>query len=164
MPHAVIMLSERVRTAMKFLVAVDGSTESEAALRHALDVAVETGASVTVVHAVDPAVHEVGGTEPISDIADAGDRLFVESMAEAEERGQEILDEAVAIAADRGIEVETDLLYGAPVPRIVAFAERNGYDNVFVGHRGLSDRLEGLLGSVAKTVAERSAVPVTVVH
>ncbi|MFB6069556.1 MAG: universal stress protein [Halanaeroarchaeum sp.] len=149
---------------MKFLVAVDGSAESYDALRHALTIAERSEATVTVVHAVDPDVYEVGGMEPITELGDADDRLLVESIEDAEQRGTDVLEEAAEIAAERGLTVETDLLYGPPVPRIVECAERNDVDNVFVGHRGMTDRLEALLGSVAKRVVERSSVPVTVVH
>lgn len=158
MPFAVLL------SAMHVLVAVDGSPESADALAHALTVAGGADDRVTIVHAVDPSVYEIGGSEPISDIADASDRILLESVSDAEERGQDVLEEAAETAERVGVEAETELLYGPPVERIVSYAERAAVDLVVVGHQGMSDRLEGVLGSVAKTVAERSSVPVTIVH
>lgn len=149
---------------MHYLVAVDGSEESLEALERAIAVAEPTGGSITVVHAVNPDVYEVGGMEPITGPGDADDRLLLESVESAEERGSEVLEEAMATAADHGIDVDADLLYGPPAERIVEYADDHGVDGIYIGHRGMSDRLEGLLGSVAKTVVERATVPVTVVH
>lgn len=149
---------------MHYLVAVDGSNESHLALERAIEVAEPADASITVVHAVNPDVYEIGGMEPLTGPGDADDRLLVESVESAEERGSEILADAMAVAADHGIDVDAELLYGPPAERIVAYADDHEVDGIFVGHRGMSDRLEGLLGSVAKTVVERATVPVTVVH
>lgn len=149
---------------MQFLVATDGSDVSQNALTTAFDVAEAMGAEVTVVHAVDPSVHDEGGADPITTLGDADDRLVVESVDDAEARGFDLLEEAAELAAERGHQVETELLYGDPAREIVEFAADGGFDAVFVGHRGLSERTERMLGSVAKTVVERSDVPVTVVR
>ena len=79
---------------MKFLVAVDGSDEAENALAYASEIAEAVGASVTAVHAVDPAVYEQGGSEPISTLSDADQRLIIESIEDAEDRAIEIIEDA----------------------------------------------------------------------
>ncbi|UWG46827.1 Nucleotide-binding protein, UspA family [Halanaeroarchaeum sp. HSR-CO] len=149
---------------MQYLVAVDGSEESVEALERAIEVAEPVGASITLVHAVNPDVYEIGGMEPLAGPGDADDRLLVESVESAEDRGAEILEEAMDVATDHGVDVDADLLYGPPAEQIVTYAEDHDVDGIYIGHRGMSDRLEGLLGSVAKTVVERATVPVTVVH
>ncbi|MGM0397555.1 MAG: universal stress protein [Halobacteriota archaeon] len=149
---------------MQYLVAVDGSEESVEALERAIEVAEPVGASITLVHAVNPDVYEIGGMEPLTGPGDADDRLLVESVESAEERGAEILEEAMDVATDHGVDVDADLLYGPPAEQIVTYAADHDVDGIYIGHRGMSDRLEGLLGSVAKTVVERATVPVTVVH
>ncbi|AKH96826.1 universal stress protein [Halanaeroarchaeum sulfurireducens] len=148
---------------MNFLVAVDGSNESLAALERAIEMADPVGASVTVVHAVNPDVYELGGMEPITTLADADERLLVESLESAEERGEDILSEAASVAEEQGFDVDVELLYGQPAQQIVEYADEHGVDAVYLGHRGMSDRLEGLLGSVAKSVLGQAEVPVTVV-
>lgn len=149
---------------MHTLVAVDGSSESFQALERALDVTEATGGSVTVVHAVNPDVYEMGGMEPISGIRDADERLLIESLEDAEQRGDSILEDAASQATERGVGVETTLLYGPPADRIISYADEHDVDAIYIGHRGMSERLEGLLGSVAKRVVERATVPVTVVR
>jgi len=149
---------------MKLLVAVDGSEEAEVALAYATDVAAAMDGQLTVVHAVDPSVYDEGGTQPISSITDAEHRLLVESLEDAEERGFDVLEDARRFADELGCEVETELLYGDPVEEVTAYADREEFDTIFVGHRGRSEQAERVLGSVAKDVVERATVPVTVVR
>ena len=153
-----------VRSRMHFAVAIDGSDESDRALDHAVELATAAGGAVTAVHSVDPDVYDTGGAEPPADRAEYDDRLIVESVDDAERRGERLLDDAVERAAAAGLEVDTELLYGDPVRTIPEFATAEGYDGVFVGHRGLSAAQERVLGSVAKGVVERSSLPVTVVR
>ena len=148
---------------MKFLVAVDGSETSDEAIAVATTVADPMDASITVVHAVSPSVYDEGGGEPVSS-AEAGRRLIVESIEAAERRGADVLEDAVALADDRGHDVQSELLYGPPVSTIADFADAQGFDAIFVGHRGMSRRAEMMLGSVAKGLVERASVPVTVVR
>lgn len=149
---------------MHFVVAVDGSDQGERALAHAIDVASGLDADLTVAHAVEPGVRSEGGERPVTSIADAEERLVVESVEDAEERGQEVLDEAAAFAADQDADVETVLLYGDPATQVASFAADQDADGIFVGHRGLDERRERLLGSVAKDLLELAEVPVTVVR
>ncbi len=148
---------------MKFVVATDGSTQSEAALRHALDLAEATEGSVRVVHVVIPEVQTQGGSDPVVDPSNAADRLLMEDEHDAEDRGERILDNAARLAADHGATVETDLLHGDPVETVAEYAADQEADGVVVGHRGLTERAEEHLGSVAKSLVGRSPVPVTVV-
>jgi nucleotide-binding universal stress UspA family protein len=151
---------------MRFMVAVDGSPESERALAYALDLGAELTArpAVVVAHAVDPDVYLESGFEPIADLADAEDRLIVESVENAEDRGAAILEDAAAIAEDRGVDVATELCYGDPVEAIPDLAATEGVDGIFLGHRSQSERATRYLGSVARGVLERATVPVTVVR
>jgi nucleotide-binding universal stress UspA family protein len=157
---------------MHFLVAVDGSDASDAAVDHVADLAARLDAAVTVVHAVSPGVVVHDAARPPS-YTEADDRIVTEGFDDAEERGLDCLDEAAdrirATAPD--VEVRTELLYGDPIESIPAYAGRDDpdvdeapFDGLVVGHRGLSDRYEALVGSVAKALVERSPVPVTVVN
>jgi nucleotide-binding universal stress UspA family protein len=149
---------------MKFLVAADGSREADDALAYAIEIADAVDASVTVAYAVDPSVYDEGGSDPIATLSDADERLVVESVEDAEEHGLDVLEEAAESAADRGRDVETELLYGDPVETLTDFADDEGFDAIYIGHRGRSERTGLLLGSVAKDVVERATVPVTVVR
>jgi nucleotide-binding universal stress UspA family protein len=148
---------------MRLLVAVDGSEASEAALQHALSLAGATGGAVTAVHAVDPSVHATAGDDPGGGPEERAGRFVVESVDDAEERGRRLLDEAVDAGSEADVPVEGELLRGDPREVIPAMAVREEFDELVVGHRGLPDHQERVLGSVAKSFVERSAVPVTVV-
>ncbi|NGM70575.1 universal stress protein [Natronolimnobius sp. AArcel1] len=147
---------------MNCLVAIDGSDASKNALIHAIDVADAMNGSVTAVYSVDPSVFEEGGSEPISGLGDADNRLIIERLDDAEARRLDILEDAERVASEREVSVETELLYGNPVVAVADYAE--AFDALFVGHRGRSERADLLLGSVAKSIVERAPIPVTVVR
>jgi nucleotide-binding universal stress UspA family protein len=90
--------------------------------------------------------------------------LVAEDVEDAEEEAQANLDEAAEIGDRTGVEVETGLLYGEPVEAITESADENDFNAIFVGHRGLSERDEGVVGSTVKEIVGRATVPVTVVR
>ena len=151
-------------TDMRFVVAVDGSDAADRALDHAVEMTLAVDGELTVVYSVDPDVYDTGGPDPQGDRSEAERRLIVEDVEDAEARGEEVVEDAADRATEAGLDVETELLYGAPVETVASFATTEGYDGVFVGHRGLSEREERVLGSVAKGLVERASVPVTVVR
>ncbi|KZN23637.1 universal stress protein UspA [Haladaptatus sp. R4] len=147
-----------------YLVAIDGSGASMDALRYALDLARSTGQSVTAVHVVVPEEIVAADDVPPTSFAEANRDLILSNVEDAETHGQELLDDAAAAAEREGTNLDTGLLYGEPVQEITEYADDNGYDAIFVGHRGASERFETLFGSVAKNVAGRATVPVTIVR
>ena len=149
---------------MKYLVAVDGSEPSTNALRYAVEQAAATGASVAAVSVVVPEQFFTGGDDPPTSYTEASDELVAEDVEEAETEAQEVLNEAEEVGDETGVEVETGMLYGEPVDELVEYAEENEIDAIFVGHRGLSEEYEGLVGSTAKDIVGRASVPVTVVR
>lgn len=148
---------------MKYLVAVDGSESSMDALDTALETAEATSASVVALHVVVPELTFIGDDEAPTSFAEASEELL-DDATDAEERGQRTLERAQERAEKSGIDLETGLLYGEPVEAIVEYADANDVDVIYIGHRGLSERFEGLLGSTAKEVVGRATVPVTVVR
>lgn len=149
---------------MNGLVAVDGSEESDKALEYAVRVIDGVGGSLTIVHSADPNVYDLGGTEPVSGLSDANERLIVENVSDAEDRGLDILDEAAERADELGLDAETQLLYGDPASAIPNYAAEEDFGTIFIGHQGRSERMGDMLGSVAKDVVERATIPVTVVR
>lgn len=148
---------------MKLLVAVDGSKQSDRALEYAVNIANATDGSITLVHAVEPDVYDTGGDEPMS-TSERQDRLIIDSLDAAEKYGREVIDDAIDFAADAGQDATGELLYGDPVRVITDYAEVEGIDTIYVGHRGLSGREAQVMGSVARDVLERATVPVTVIR
>jgi nucleotide-binding universal stress UspA family protein len=157
---------------MRFLVAVDGSESSDAAVAHAVELARGLGASLTVVHSVDPAaavetsmVDEAGeGDGEAVAYAEADDRAVRAAIDEAERRGRRALAEARDRVAAAGVDVGSELLFGNPVDALPRYAAQVEVDGIFVGHRSAAERDGELVGSVARGLVERSPVPVTVVR
>jgi nucleotide-binding universal stress UspA family protein len=145
----------------QILVAVDGSSTSDAALQQALELGREGQARLRVVHVIDSPY----------DYPDAlygfvpGD--LVELRQAWQKLGREVLDLALAAARLAGVEPESALLElaGRRVSTtIVDEAKRWGADLIVVGthgHRGL-ERL--LLGSVAEGVSRTAPISVLLVR
>lgn len=148
---------------MRFVVAIDGSEESDRALEHAAELVDVEGDAVTLAHVVNPDVYADTASQPLSDLSDADDRI-VATVETAEDRGERVLDEAQSYATELGLDADTVLLYGTPAMEVATYAEKEEYDGVFVGHRGKSERVERVLGSVAKDLVELATCPVTVVR
>lgn len=131
---------------MEFLVAVDGSERSKRALGYACEMARAAGAGVPLVHAVD-----------------RDGALVMEGPDEAEARGQGVLDDALELARESGFDADSELLQGDPAVVVGKYAEERDATGIYVGHRGLSEKYEAMMGSVAKRLVERSSRPATVV-
>jgi len=141
---------------MSYLVATDGSTESES----------------------HPVRRAAGGRV----LRDAGDRPRVNARLGAHrwdahppgeeaavEAGEDILSNARRLAddeavGDESIDIETQLLTGRPADAITGYAREQPVDAIYVGHRGLSEEREQVVGSVAKSVVDKANVPVTVIR
>ncbi|TKX87547.1 universal stress protein [Halorubrum sp. SS5] len=136
----------------RVLVAMDGSDLSERALRYALDG--HPDAEITVLTVVGGASPMMGQAAGIA-LSDDGEDGVREAAAPVFERVREI-------AAEYDATVETAVEAGRPARQIIDRAEE--FDVVVLGtHSGsLADRL--FVGNVAKTVFQRSPVPVTVVR
>jgi nucleotide-binding universal stress UspA family protein len=138
---------------MRYLVATDGSAVSDEAVTYAAEHAGAVDATLEIVHVITSEAKFVG-----DDLVRPGEK---ELLAE----GQETLEAAADLATGTAnAAVETELLSGRPADAIVEYASESGVDAIYVGHRGLSEKREQVVGSVAKTVVDRAAVPVTVVR
>lgn len=142
---------------MRYLVAVDGSEESDEAVRCASRHAAAMGADLTIAHTLAPETEFADG-----EITLPGDDRAIE-------RGDRMLRQARELATDtvedgEVLSIETELLAGRPAHSIATHAASIDADAVYVGHRGLSKKREQVVGSVAKSVIDRASVPVTVVR
>jgi len=136
----------------RVLVAMDGSELSERALRYALEAHSDT--ELTVLHVVGGASPMMGQAAGLA-LSDDGDEEIREAAAPVFERAREI-------AAEYDRTVDTAVAVGQPAGTIIDHAE--AFDAVVLGTHSssLADRL--LVGNVAKTVFQKSPVPVTVVR
>jgi nucleotide-binding universal stress UspA family protein len=139
----------------RLLVAVDGSANSELALRAAITVARRDHAALTLI-SVEPDV--TLSTAQIAAIVGPPPDLQENMHAYA----QQVLDGAVCrVPID--IPVRTILRRGKPGQQIVAEAACGNYDAILLGARGVS-RVGALLGSVSHYVLHHASVAVFVAH
>jgi nucleotide-binding universal stress UspA family protein len=143
---------------MRYLVATDGSAESDEAVRWAARHATGFGAGLDVVHVLTPETKLIDGqvVMPGEDAAiDEGDRILDRARDIAVETAEE---------TDGTITVETALLTGRPAMAIADHAAEATIAAIYIGHRGLSSEREQVVGSVAKSVVDKATVPVMVIR
>ncbi len=143
---------------MEYLVAVDGSVESDQAVEYAATHAIGLEAALEVVHVLEPETELIDGEI----VLPGGDR--------ATDIGEQVLNrarqQAVDAVADRDgdLDIDTKLLTGRPSDAIADYADRAEVDAIYLGHRGLSEEREQVVGSVAKSVVDKATVPVTIIR
>jgi nucleotide-binding universal stress UspA family protein len=158
-------MPESMRT---IVVGVDGSPESDGALRWALDEARLRGSTLLVVHAYQAAPIQLGetvasaagmGAPPVYSVEDV-ERL--REAAEGEAGG--VIDGAlrrVGADATAGLEVRRETVDGPPTQALIAAAR--DADLLVLGSRGRGGFLGLLLGSVAQQCVHHPPCPVVVV-
>ena len=141
---------------MRYLVATDGSREGDSAVEYASRQAAAFDATLAIVHVLTPDTRLVEG------------ELVLAGGSKAVELGERTLEGARRLAVDAvetdDPDVETELLSGRPAEAITDHAREVDADAIYVGHRGLSEEREQVVGSVAKSVLDKATVPVTVIR
>ncbi|MGV1048043.1 MAG: universal stress protein [Solirubrobacterales bacterium] len=129
----------------RILVAVDGSPDAEAALRHAFALARDQHALITLLTVAPPPATPVGvGSSAPPDMLGFHERILREATA--------------LVPADIG--VTTRLERGNPAETILKLAREGDHDLVVMGSHGHSRVHRALLGSVSERVLKASTVPV----
>jgi nucleotide-binding universal stress UspA family protein len=128
----------------RILVAIDGSPDAEAALAHAVALARDQNALITLLTVAPPLPKPiaVGATTPPPDLLDVHEQLLREAT--------DALPGCVGVTAR--------LERGNPAETILRIAE--DHDLVVMGSHGHSRVHRALLGSVSERVLKASRVPV----
>jgi nucleotide-binding universal stress UspA family protein len=129
----------------KILVALDGSADAESALMHAISLARDQHARITLL-TVGPSVNRSAavGTAPPPDLIDVH---------------QDILREATTLIP-RDVGVTTRLERGEAAATILRIAREEDDDLIVMGSHGHSRIHRALLGSVSEKVLAQSEIPV----
>jgi nucleotide-binding universal stress UspA family protein len=127
------------------LVAIDGSPDADAALRHAVDLARDQNARITLLTVAPPVATPVG----------AGASAPPDPLRIHEKLLREATD---SVPGDIG--VTTRLERGNAAETILRIAREEGHDLVVMGSHGHSRVHRALLGSVSERVLKASTVPV----
>lgn len=143
----------------RLLVPLDGSPTSLLALDHAAGLAGLSGATVILLHIIEPTQHSTGFERPEVYIKDVRPRFL--------EAGQALLNEAANRLRQDGIATETVLLESdieRVSEQIARQAEESDCDLVILGTHGRRGVGRLLLGSDAEQVARIAPVPVMLVR
>jgi nucleotide-binding universal stress UspA family protein len=141
------------------LVPVDGSELSNAAVKHACMFAKETGARLTFYFAkpgYSPAY--LSGEVALADVG-----MQEAFLATIDRQAKAILGDAARAAANAGVEHETlSSEFDSPHAGIIAAAENQGCDLIFMASHGRRGASALLLGSETQKVLTHCRIPVLV--
>jgi len=130
------------------VVGIDGSAQSAAALRWAVDLASTTDATITAV------------TTWAVPVSGAGEMWTADSVKLFEEAAHARVNHAIA-AIETSIEITPSVQSGSAGHRLVELSHTN--DLVVVGRSGKGWVARALLGSTARHVARHAACPVAII-
>jgi len=136
----VLIVKQRTKLS-KILVAVDGSETAEKALEYAVQLAKKHKAKVTLLN--------VGES-----------KIFGLKPEVARKIGESILSDAAA--KTKGFKLNTRLEFGNAAETIIEIAEKENYDLIVVGSRGLSSVKRFFLGSVSDDVSHHAKCSVLI--
>lgn len=155
----------------KILVPYDGSEPSDKALDHAVHIAKMSGKSEVIllyVIAEFPTYHFI--ERPARSIKTGEKTTVSQYLKEVyelmEESANDVLDKKKEdIKKTTGLEIGTKLLTGHISNSIIDFVAKEKVDLIVIGHVGRSGMSKiRSLGSVSRSVSERSPCPVMIVH
>ena len=134
----------------KILVPLDGSANSFRGLDVAIHMARQSQGTITGLYVMG--IVKPRTSEPITPL----EKLFLE-------HAQKIMKKAKLMAAKKGILFLDRLSYGDDGKRIVNIAERENFDLIVIGSRGMGSAKEIFLGSTSNYVLHKSKIPVLIV-
>lgn len=144
----------------RILVPTDGSTVSETAVDHALELAETYDATVHALYVVDVAAVDVSlGTEQVQRLKEGNLAELPEVTARAETATGYVADRG----DERGLDVLEAVVTGRPHAEIARYAENEGIDLIVMGSAGRGGVRRALLGSVAERTLRTATIPVLVV-
>lgn len=138
----------------KILAAVDGSDNSFRALDHAIFLAKKVEAHLTAIHVVEnpPTVYV------------ESQKLLNELLTKYKAESAKVLDRCKQAAEMSGVNIETVLAEGDAATNIVGYTQREGFDLVVIGSRGLGKFKEMVLGSTSSKVLHHIKSAVLIVR
>jgi nucleotide-binding universal stress UspA family protein len=135
----------------KILVAVDESTQARKAVKVAADLARQYHSSLCLLHALPHVADYLGSP------------IYEELIESNKMRAQDML-ESTSTRIGTDLPVEVQLIEGPPASAILRVAETEGFDLIIMGSRGQGPVVSLLTGSVSRTVSQKAACPVMIVH
>src|SRR6478735_2688621 len=138
------------------LVAVDGSPESDAAVRWAAEEAILRDLPVTLVHVVVPIVT----SWPVRSLQSEFNEWQEDNARQVIEQSRKVLQSS--LGESELSEVRAEVLHGYGVPALVDASEDAWM--IVVGSRGMGTLGRAVLGSVSSGVVHHARCPVAILH
>jgi nucleotide-binding universal stress UspA family protein len=138
----------------KTLVPVDGSDISYRALDIALFLSEKLGSKITAIHVM----------EQVPTVYIQSQKILDELLAAHKSESQKILDKCSSIATQKGIVINTTLFECNPASTILELSQREKYEVIIIGRRGMGHFKELVLGSVSSKVLHHSSCPVLLIR
>jgi nucleotide-binding universal stress UspA family protein len=142
----------------RIVVGTDGSDTAAEAVRHAVELAKVTGASLEIVSAFEPVPRERLREEQAEVPGDVSYALGPTEDVDV------TLESAAGPAEREGIEVTTHAREGDPADAILDVAEERNADLIVVGNKGMTGAKRFLLGSVPNKVSHHAPCGVYIVR
>jgi nucleotide-binding universal stress UspA family protein len=140
------------------VVGTDGSETAKQAVREAVELAKQVGATVDIVSAYEP----VSSARLREESRQAPEDL--QWMVNPREDVDATLSEAKEEVSSSGVQVETFAREGDPADAILDVAEERGADLIVVGNKGMTGAKRFLLGSVPNKVSHHAPCSVLIVR
>ncbi|HWQ42968.1 MAG TPA: universal stress protein, partial [Desulfosporosinus sp.] len=137
----------------KILVPVDGSKNSFVSLKHAVRMARSFDGEISILY-VSALSQQVPSYEQVK-----GHKIAADSSTDPANFAKTIITEALKHVPE-GIRVQTYNEIGEPRIVITEFAQKNKYDMIVIGSRGLGTIERLLIGSVSSYVVKHATCPV----
>lgn len=138
------LIVKKVSPLANFLVCLDGSENSIKALNYGVNLAEKLGARITLLNVQER-------------------RLYESSPRVAEEMGEKIISKAIESISVKGVKFDKQLTFGVPSDVIADVAEKEDYDLIVLGSRGLGTVQRFLLGSISDDVTHKAKCSVLIV-
>ncbi len=148
---------------MRMLVCIDGSEHSVKAVEKAITLAEGcSNIQIAVIHVYEKKPefayfpdYEVGAVTR-DNVSKAELDRFEQIQKQFEEEREEILNKAATVFEEKGMQVQKILEQGHPSETILGVAEREGFDMIVIGSRGLGGLKKLFLGSVSNAVIQQA--------
>jgi nucleotide-binding universal stress UspA family protein len=134
----------------RVLVAVDGSEQSNKAVRMASRIARNEGAEMTLIHVIE--------------VKDAAILMAEAEDKGLEEKGQSILLQSAELALSEKVQTKSLLRRGHVAGQVLRYADEYHPQMIFIGTRGLGRGAALLMGSVSRSVVQGAKTSVVVVR
>lgn len=140
----------------KIAVGYDGSESSAGALEFAVSLAKASGAELVIAHVLEWSPYTFLTPTEIEE-------RHKRRREELERAEKALLAPVVEKLAGSGVQVKTALKYGHIAETLNKIAQEEGVGQIVIGRNGHSQLSSRLFGSVAGSLAQAAAVPVTIV-